>query len=355
MTQRGEKFCRMLAEKGMDAAWVSRPENVRYLTGYTGEGALLVLDGDMTILTDFRYVEQAAIQAPGCACARTSREDNLYAVLSRLVARRKIARLGCEMDVLTVSAFEAARAAMPGVEFAAVDGLVESLRAIKDAGEIECIKRAARIACTAFENLLGWVRPGMTERQIQRRLDYDMLELGSEQSAFSTIACAGPNGSLPHAVPSDRPVQNGELLTLDFGAQVNGYKCDMTRTIGFGKLSDKLVKIYDTVLQAQSVALAAIRPGASCREVDRVARELIDARYPGAFGHSLGHSVGLFIHETPSFSTTSADTLRAGHVMTVEPGVYIAGFAGCRIEDMAIITGDGYVNPITAPKNLIIV
>jgi Xaa-Pro aminopeptidase len=184
-------------------------------------------------------------------------------------------------------------------------------------------------------------------------LEYEMLELGSEGAAFDTIAASGPNGALPHARPSDRVVESGELLTLDFGATVNGYRSDMTRTVGFGRISGELRDIYETVRTAQQLGLDALAVGKPCREVDRVARECIDARYPGAFGHSLGHGVGLFIHEQPRLSATSKDVLVAGNVVTVEPGVYIPGLGGCRIEDTVIMTGDGFVNTIAAPKELI--
>jgi len=193
----------------------------------------------------------------------------------------------------------------------------------------------------------------MTERQVQIMLDYEMLTLGSEGNAFSTIAAAGPNGSLPHAVPSDRPIQSGELLTLDFGAKVNGYCSDMTRTVGVGKVSPELREIYDLVYEAHMASLEAVRPGAVCGDIDKIARDIIDARFPGTFGHSLGHGVGLFIHEQPRVAMGVQTVLETGHVITIEPGVYIPGLGGCRIEDMAILTSDGYLDPVTSPKRLI--
>jgi Xaa-Pro aminopeptidase len=180
-----------------------------------------------------------------------------------------------------------------------------------------------------------------------------MLMLGSEGTAFDTIAAAGINGALPHATPSDHVIANGELLTLDFGATVNGYRSDMTRTIGFGKIGPELREIYDTVYTAQKLALDAITPNKPCGEIDRIAREYIDARYPGAFGHSLGHGVGLFIHEQPRVYIGNEAPLVPGLVITIEPGVYIPGVGGCRIEDMAIMTSEGYINPSTSPKHLI--
>jgi len=197
------------------------------------------------------------------------------------------------------------------------------------------------------------IHAGMTERQVQRLLEFEMLELGSEGVAFETIAASGPNGALPHARPSDRVIQTGELLTLDFGATVNGYRSDMTRTVGFGRVSGALREIYETVRAAQQLGLDAVGPEKACREIDRVAREYIDARYPGAFGHSLGHGVGLFIHEQPRLSMNSTDALVPGNVVTVEPGVYIPGLGGCRIEDTVIVTEGGCENTVAAPKQLI--
>ena len=227
------------------------------------------------------------------------------------------------------------------------------MRLVKDEGEIECIRRAADIACRAFKAILEDIRPGMTEREVAIALNYKMLELGSEGEAFATIACAGLNGSLPHAVPGEHRLQNGELLTLDFGATFGGYRSDMTRTVGIGKVDGALKDIYQTVLEAHEMALAAVRPGAVCEDVDKVARGFIEARYPGSFGHALGHGVGLDIHEQPRLGRGDGTVLRPGHVVTVEPGIYISGLGGCRIEDMAILTSDGYIDPIDAPKQLI--
>ena len=193
----------------------------------------------------------------------------------------------------------------------------------------------------------------MTEREVAVALNCEMLKLGSEGEAFDTIACAGLNGSLPHAVPGEHRLQKGELLTLDFGATYKGYRSDMTRTVGIGKVDGALKDLYLTVLSAHEMALEAVRPGAVCEEVDKVARDFIEARYPGSFGHALGHGVGLDIHEQPRLGRGDETVLRPGHVVTIEPGIYISGLGGCRIEDMAILTSDGYIDPIDAPKQLI--
>ncbi len=349
MTERRKKIAANLC----GAAWFVKTENIFYLTGYTGEGSLVLTKDRCVILTDSRYTEQASRQAPDCECIMTGRENPEKVLLAQLLAGCGAKECAFEADAVTVKTFEDYRAQMPGVHFVPLKGEVESLRAVKDEGEIACIRKAAEISCKAFEQLLSWVKVGMTEKQVQIRLDYEMLALGSDKNAFETIAAAGANGSLPHAVPSDRAIRDGELLTLDFGAQYKGYKADMTRTIGFGAVSDAHRAMYDAVLQAQLSALAAIRPGVPCKEVDRIARDYLDERYPGRFGHGLGHGVGLLIHEAPGLNTRDETLLPPGHVVTVEPGVYIPGFGGCRIEDMAIVTEDGYSNPITAPKHLI--
>lgn len=336
-----------------NAALIHRPENIRWLTGYTGEGCAFIADAAQVIITDFRYVEQAGRQAPDCACERTGNGIAEADIVKRLCDRYNIRKLSVETDYLTHDAYLELRDVLSAVELRPLKQLPQELRMIKDASEIECIRKAAAISCKAFENLLGKIHAGMTEKQVQVLLDYEMLNLGSERPAFATIAAAGVNGSLPHAIPSDHVIENGELLTLDFGATIEGYCADMTRTIGFGKIGSELRKLYQCVLDAQEMALAAVRPGILCGELDKIARDYLEAHYPGGFGHSLGHGVGLFIHEQPRVARGSDTVLVPGHVITIEPGVYVPGFGGCRIEDMAILTPEGFINPITAPKQLI--
>jgi Xaa-Pro aminopeptidase len=340
-----------MREKGLEAAWILSLENFRYLTGFAGEGSLFVSADGPVILTDFRYIEQAERESPGVPVVRTSSELKAEEALKNLIAERSLKTVAIERNLVTLDQFDR----LPkSVEYPSLSGIPEKMRRVKDVGELQVIREASKIACRAFDEMLGVIRAGMTEKEVAIELNNRMLRLGSEREAFSTIACAGVNGSLPHAVPSDHVLREGELLTLDFGAQISGYKTDMTRTVAIGRISDELKAIYDAVLTAQEMALTAIREGALCRDVDRVARDYLDARYPGAFGHGLGHSVGLFIHEQPQFSARSEDALEAGNVMTVEPGVYIPGLGGCRIEDSVAVTRDGYENLIDAPKHLIV-
>lgn len=336
-----------------DAAIVHRPENIRYLSGYSGEGCLFISKDIHAIVTDFRYIEAAGRQAPGWTVERTTADRRESAILHELAAQAGAKVVRVETDYLTHDDYLALEKTLPDATLVSMSGIPETLRLIKDADEIASIREAARIASQAFINILPRLHAGMTEIDAKIELEFEMLRLGSEGPAFETIAAAGINGSLPHAVPSKHVIAAGEMLTFDFGATCNGYLSDITRTVAFGKLSAELRAIYDTVHDAQQMALDAIGPGKRCCDIDKVARDYIDARYPGAFGHSLGHGVGLFIHEQPRVSFNDATVLQPGHVVTVEPGVYIPGVGGCRIEDTVIMTSDGYINTMHAPKHLI--
>lgn len=351
--ERYDKLVGLLAEKGIEAAIVNRPENMRYLSGYTGEGCLFVCGDARVVVTDFRYTEQAERQAPGWRVEKTTADRTQWQVCAALMAEYGLKVAGTETDCIIYDDFMELKSQLGASELTSITGIIETQREIKDADEIASICEAGRIASQAFKNLLNWVKPGMTEKEVQIWLDNEMLKLGSEKNAFPTISAAGANGSLPHAIPSDYVIKNGDLLTLDFGACKNGYLSDMTRTFGFGKIEGELRTIYQLVYDAHMMALEAVAPGKVCKDIDAVARDYLEARYPGRFGHSTGHGVGLFIHEGPRVSTKGTTVLAPGHVITIEPGLYIPGLGGCRIEDMAIITADGFIDPIDAPKQLI--
>lgn len=340
---------------GIQAALFSSEINMHYLSGYTGEGCLLVLPESAHIITDFRYIEQAERQSPECIVEKTGKDATRNQIVRRLLSECSITELSVETNVLTHDEFIALEKALEGVKLVSMPHVTEEMREVKSDEEIECIKKAGEISCKAFDDLLKFIKPGMTEKEVCAYLDYRMRVYGSEGNAFDTIVASGVNGSLPHAVPSDKVIEKGELVTFDFGAKIGGYCSDMTRTIAIGEISDELKRIYDAVLESQLAALAFIGPGKSCFDADKVARDMLDEKYPGAFGHSLGHGVGLFIHESPSLSFRSEKTLQKGHVVTVEPGVYIPGVGGCRIEDTIIITENGFINTITTPKQLIVV
>ena len=271
--------------------------------------------------------------------------------LSMLIGKDQ--SVGIEEDYVTVAQRRMLEKALPGRTIGCITGMTEQLRRVKEPGEIEKLRRACQISCQALENMLPRIHAGMTEKQVQVALDYEMLNLGADSVGFNTIAAAGVNGSLPHAIPSDKVLMEGELLTLDFGALYQGYHADMTRTLAIGEISSELSKMYEDVRVAQQMALDAVRSGVPNKEVDAVARKFLDGIYPGAFGHGLGHSVGLLIHEAPNFNTRDLSVLEPGIVITVEPGVYLPGVGGVRIEDTVAVTEDGYDNLVTFPKELI--
>ncbi len=345
----------ILREKEANALLYSSSINIRYLTGYTGEGSLLVLPNESVIITDFRYIEQAQRQSPECTVERTGSGRSTEDIIKEYLQKEGLTSLYVECSILTVNQFRSLEKALEGIKINDMPNVVEEMRAFKDESEIDSIIKACSISCKAFDDVLSYIKPGMTEKQVAAYLDYSMRLHGSEGNAFDTIVASGVNGSLPHAVPSDKVIEKGELVTFDFGASYNGYCSDMTRTIAIGEISEELHAIYDAVLDAQLKSLEALKIGVLLKDVDKVARDLLDAKYPGAFGHSLGHGVGLFIHEEPRVSFRSEQLLSKGHVVTIEPGVYIPGVGGCRIEDTVIITSDGFINPITTPKQLIVV
>ena len=330
-------------------------KNIYYLTGYTGEGSLLVTENEAVIITDFRYVEQCERQAPECKLEETTRDRTRLAILKEYLDRIGAKVLAVETNVLTVDQYNALKEALPGVELTKVEPIVQQMRMVKDETEIRCLKEAARISCEAFEALLKQLKPGKTEKYACALLEHEMRLKGSEGLAFDTIVASGVNGSLPHAVPSDKPLCEGELITFDFGAKSGGYCADITRTIAMGRISKELNDIYEAVYTAHMNALKEVRPGVNAKDLDRIARDYLEKLYPGAFGHSLGHGVGLYIHETPNVSYRSEAVLQPGHVITIEPGVYIKGLGGCRIEDTVFVTENGYEDPFTVSKQLIVV
>ena len=344
-----------LRSRGISCALYDDPINIRYLTGYTGEGSLLVLPDRAVIITDFRYVEQAQRQSPFCDLERVGADRGANAIIAEALESAGIHDLPIEENIVTVSRLRAMEKALPGVHLTALPETVLEMRTVKDEGELDCIRKALAISCQAFDDLLGIIHAGMTEKRACAELNHFMNLRGSEGNAFDTIVASGVNGSLPHAVPSDKVIEKGDLVTFDFGAKFGGYCADMTRTIAVGEISSELHAIYDAVLEAQLTSEAAVKPGAVCRDIDKIARDQLEAKYPGAFGHSLGHGVGLFIHELPRLSFRSETILQKGHVVTVEPGVYVPGVGGCRIEDTVIVTEDGFENPVTTPKQLIVV
>jgi len=308
-------------------------------------------------LTDSRYIEAARAEITACPVEELK---DAKAQLRALCKEHRVKRVFVETGRATLDEAARLRERLPGVWVEArdrrVDNALREIRLHKAPAEVECIRQAQGIAEAAFAYLLGVLKPGLTEREIALELDYAMLRGGAQALSFETIAVAGENGSRPHGVPGDRKLRLGDLLTLDFGAVVGGYHSDMTRTVAVGEPGGEQRRVYEIVLEAQRAALEMLAPGVACKEIDAAARRVIeDAGYGERFRHGTGHGVGLEIHEAPTLSRKSKDVLAPGMVVTVEPGIYLPGKCGVRIEDMALITETGYENLTRAEKELMIV
>ncbi|MEA3408476.1 MAG: aminopeptidase P family protein [Chloroflexota bacterium] len=341
MKQRVQALQAILETEGLDALVVTQAENRRYLTGFTGSAGAVLVTGEETLLaTDFRYYEQVQEQAPQVTLVRV--EDSTSSALAPCIGDLGVHRLGFESHVMTVQEYEQWRDVLPQIEWVATTDLVERLRMTKDAREIDLIEEAVRIADEAMAYILEWIRPGVTEREVAWELEVQMRTHGAEALSFTTIVGSGPNSAMPHATTSERAIGLGEPIVIDMGARYEGYCSDMTRSFCLGQASEEYLKVWDTVLRAQQAAEEAIKPGMSGVEADALARDVIDeAGYEGKFGHGLGHGVGLAIHEAPRVSHTSEDMLGTGAVVTVEPGIYIPGWGGVRIEDTVVLTDEG--------------
>ncbi len=333
---RRSRLAAALAAADIDAAVVTRLVNVRYLTGFTGSNGALLLhaDGSAVLATDGRYTTQAARQAPDVDLLV---ERDVAPALAHTAGR---GRLGFEEHDVTVAAYDTLAAAAPGSELVRLGPAVETLRAVKDAAEVDALRRAAAVADRAFAELLPRVAAGRTEREVARELDELMRAYGAVAPSFETIVATGENSAVPHHRPTERSLARGDLVKFDFGALVDGYHSDMTRTVVLGEPADWQREIYDVVRVAQRAGRHALAPGVRARDVDTVARaQIVDAGYGEQFPHGLGHGVGLEIHEAPMIGPGSGDTvtLDAGMPVTVEPGVYLPGRGGVRIEDTLVV------------------
>lgn len=342
-----------MADLNLAGFLVTRPENWTYLSGFTGSNALLLITADEALLlTDFRYVEQAGAQAPEFRVIKPQglMEDGLAAE----VLNRGLKSLGFEDDHISYKEFQNYRDKLPDTDFQATSGVVEKIRGIKDDKEIELLRQAVYIADLAFDHILDFIRPGVREIDLALEMEYFMRRKGAQKAAFDIIIASGFRSSLPHGVASDKVLKTGELITMDFGAVYGGYHSDITRTVVLGKAEPKQKEIYNLVLEAQLQAIAAIKPGVTAGAVDTVARDLIARHGYGAnFGHGLGHSVGLAIHEKPALATRDATVLEEGMTVTVEPGIYLPGWGGVRIEDIVAVTATGREILTKAAKELI--
>ncbi|MFY0542849.1 M24 family metallopeptidase [Brevibacillus sp. H7] len=342
---------RMEAE-GLDAAIIVSPENRYYLSGFRGSaGALVVTKEHQVLLTDFRYVDQAVSEAP--LFEVVNHQQQLVGTICRLLADVSARHAGIELEKMPVAQYLDIRESSPHLSLTNVEPLLDEIRMYKDAEEIEYLRQGVAICDRAFEHILSYIRPGMTEKQIGLELEFFMRQSGAEGIKANHVIASGERASLPHGQATDRVVQIGDFVKMDIGARVNGYYSDFTRTVIVGQASPKQVEIYNIVKKAQEAALGAIGPDKVCSELDEVARSIIrEAGYGDCFGHSLGHSIGLAVHEKPVMRSTDHSVLKPGMVITVEPGIYIKGFGGVRIEDLVVITEDGFDNLTTATKEL---
>jgi Xaa-Pro aminopeptidase len=351
-----DRLAERLPDAGIDLLLVTDLVNVRYLTGYTGSNGIALIGADTrTFITDFRYVEQASEEVYPDFDRRRSTQHLLEGVGEALGAGD--VRLGFEAVHMSVSEHAQLRELLPSrIEVVATSGLVEELRAVKQPEEVAAIKAAAALADEAFEQLVAGGLTGRTERELALTLEYEMRRLGAERPSFDPIVAAGPHGALPHARARDEPVPAGVLVVIDWGAQLDGYCSDCTRTVATGAVDGEAREIYELVLDAQLAALEEVKPGAVGRELDSVPRAAIIAGgYGEHFGHGLGHGVGLEVHEAPRLSQPSEAVLAPGNVVTIEPGIYIPGRFGVRIEDLVVVTDDGCEILTSISKELTVV
>jgi Xaa-Pro aminopeptidase len=337
---RADRVAAVLEERSLDLLLVTDLVNVRYLTGFTGSNAMAIVGPDVRrFITDFRYVEQAALEVDGFD--REQGPQDFIGALGDGWPAGEV-RLGFEDDDVTVRRHARLREVIPErISLEPAGGIVESLRAVKEPGEVERIAAAAALADEVYGVLRADGLVGRPEREVALALEDEMRRLGAEP-AFESIVASAERGALPHAQPTDAPIARGTLVTLDLGARLDGYHSDCTRTWATGELPDDLAEAYELVRRAQQAALDAVRPGPEGRAVDAVARDIIEAAGHGEhFGHGLGHGVGLEIHEAPRLARTAEAPLAAGNVVTVEPGVYLPGRGGVRIEDLVVVTEDG--------------
>lgn len=335
-----------------DTLLISNPYNVRYLCGFTGgEGYLLVMPHKKVLFVDSRYGVRAHDE---CTDTEIIVDNEMTAAINSVIRREGISVVAVEGKYITYDTFKKLSESIEAHIEACQDD-TDMLRVLKSKSEIALIKKAEDIGCDAFDHILSFIKPGVSEREIAFELEYHMRKNGADGLSFDTIAASGINSSCPHASVSDKKINNGDLVTLDFGCIFKGYCSDMTRTIAVGHIDDEQKKVYDIVLAAQLAAIDSIKPGITGREADAFARNIIESSgYGKCFGHGLGHGVGLFIHEAPRLSVKSEDILEPGMVFSVEPGIYIDGRFGIRIEDVVCLEEDGVVNLTKSPKELIV-
>ena len=319
---------------------MTNPYNLRFITGFTGTAGLaLITPNDAWFITDFRYTEQAGEQVKEFKVVQA--QKGLIDEVARIAGEAAVERLAFEQDYMTFATYSQYQEKLTAT-LEPVSGVIEKLRMVKSPEELEVLKAAAKIADDAFEHICSYIKAGMTELEVSNELEFFMRSQGATSSSFDIIVASGLRSALPHGVASDKKIEQGDLITLDFGALYNGYVSDITRTVAVGEPSDKLKEIYQVVLDSQMLALEKIKPGMTGIEADAIARDYIKSKgYGEAFGHSTGHGIGLEVHEGPGLSFRSETVLEPGMAVTVEPGIYLPGIGGVRIEDDILITETG--------------
>ena len=340
-----ERLKKLVSVIPANATLIFSPENLYYFSGFTGgEGMLFIDKSKLLLFTDSRYTVQAREESPDFEIIDTAQLS-----VSEFLKQQGDKAYGIEDDYVTFAKYASLKKLAPKSVFSPVSSHIDKIRMIKDEQELEYIKKAAQISDSAFSYILDKIQIGKTEREISLDLEYFMLRQGADGLSFDTICASGVRSCMPHGVATDKVIEKGDFLTLDFGCKYRGYCSDMTRTVVVGKATDKQKEIYNTVLTAQKTSLNKICAGVNSKDVDSAARDIITAAgYGENFGHGLGHSLGLKVHEAPSCSPRSADILKENMMMTVEPGIYIDGFGGVRIEDLVCVTADGHKNFTTS-------
>lgn len=353
--KRRERLRRLLRQEKVDGMLVTSFTNVTYLTGFSGDDSyfLVSLDGEV-ILSDPRYDTQLEEECSDVAAHIRPPGEGMLRAIEYRVKKAAIRRLAIEADSMTVGLHDQLVKTLGDVEIVPVKGLVEQLRMIKDKEEVDRTRKALEIARRGFEVIRSSLRPGKTEKEVAAELEYQMRLFGARGYAFSSIVAAGPRAALPHAVPTDAVIGDQDFILFDWGACEDLYRSDLTRVLHLGKISPKYRRIYQIVLEAQTAAIEAVRPDITCKEVDDVARQIITkAGYGKYFGHGLGHGLGLDVHEAPRLAVGSDTVLKPGMIVTVEPGIYLPGWGGIRIEDDVLVTRSGVeVLSVNVPKGI---
>ena len=349
-----KQLAERLPEYNLDAMLLVSEPGERYAVGFQGEGCVLVTRNGTHYSTDGRYIEAARRQVAGAEVVLISREHSHLALARAYIQAHGLKRVGFESGAVSVSWYQRWQREL-NCELIPAQDLLDGLRASKDREELDAMLQAQKITDEAFGEILNYVRPGLTEQEVAARLVYELLRRGARKVSFDPIVAAGANGSMPHAVPGETVIQPGMFVTMDFGCIYDGYCSDMTRTVAVGRPTEEMERVYETVLAAQKAGIAAARAGISGQALDQAAREVIaDAGYGDYFTHSFGHSLGLEIHESPNASPSETRLLPAGTVISAEPGIYLPGRFGVRIEDVLVLREDGCQDITQSPKNLIV-